>query len=126
MVDPTGENLDPNKPATSSSSSRKRPFIENKYRAQQYEVAEIAKDRHPKALYRAAASKIGGDKAYVMRRMEEKPNLAKKLKKATIAIKKKKGTSLNICTSLIIRMTLSKKCFTIPNNINTNRYVLLT
>ena len=76
-VDLDGENLVPNKPAT---SSRKRPFMEKKIRAQQYEVAEIAKGQHPKALYRAAASKIGGDKAYVMRRMDEKPNLATKLK----------------------------------------------
>jgi len=93
-----GENLDPNKLA---SSSRKRPFMEKKIRAQQYEVAEIAKDRHPKALYRAAASKIGGDKAYVMRRMDEKPKLAKKLKKTVIAIKKKKGISLHIHKSSI-------------------------
>ena len=94
-VGPTGENIDPNKPAI---SSRKKPFMEKKYRAQQNEVAEIAKDRHPKALYRAAASKIGGDKAYVMRKMDKNPNLAKKLKKTIIVMKKKKGTIFCIHT----------------------------
>ena len=94
-VDQIGENLDPNKPAA-TTTSRKRPFEENQIRAQQNEVAKITAGQNKNALYRAAASTIGGEKAYVMREMEKNEGAAKKIKGMIIKHKKKKGTYLSM------------------------------
>ena len=94
-VDQSGENLDPNKPAA-TTTSRKRPFEENQIRAQQNEVAKITAGQNKNALYRAATSTIGGEKAYVMREMEKNEGAAKKIKGMIIKHKKKKGTYLSM------------------------------
>ena len=97
-VGPTGEELPlPSKASTSSSIGKKpgplpKPFLEKGDRAQRNDVAAIISEGHDKnALYKAASRQIGKDKGYVMRLMNRKPGMAKKLKKFHLLDRKNKG-----------------------------------
>ena len=98
---PEGEITSPTKvkPSTSKSVKKKLLFSDKKPRTQRREVAEIAKNRDPTALYKAASSKIGKidqNKAFVMRMMDRKPEMASKFKKYYELHRKKKGRYLHI------------------------------
>ena len=100
-VGPAGEELPPKSPpskaSTSSSIGKKpgplpKPFLEKGDRAQRNDVAAIISEGHDKnALYKAASRQIGKDKGYVMRLMNRKPGMAKKLKKFHLLDRKNKG-----------------------------------